>query len=240
MLGSFYSREGSKLFTRYIHLLKEVALFRGMSSTDITSVLTHLSSSLHSYKKDEIICHQDETFLKIGILLTGKIQSSKRYLTNDSFILHTFCAPDVFGENIICAGCIAMPYTLQALQDSTILLIDGSSMFTMDKHTSHYMSQFLMNIIKLMADRSILANIQVDYSRITSLRKRVAIFLLNHYSEHNQLLFTVSLNRSEMAHYLSVTRPALSKVLAELKKEDIIDYYKDSFKIKDLQKLMEQ
>lgn len=212
-----------------------------MSTKDILSVLSHLPISLHAYKKDEIICSQDQEFFKLGILLEGKIQSRKTYLTNDCFILNTLCSPDVFGENIICAGCMAMPYTLQALQDDTVLLlVDGSAVLTMNKQTSSYMSQFLINMIKLMAQRSISTNTQVDYSRITSLRKRIAIFLLSHYSETKKLLFTVSLSRSEMANYLSVTRPALSKVLAELKKENIIDYYKDTFKIKDLKKLMNQ
>lgn len=212
-----------------------------MSSKDIVSVLSHLPVSLHTYKKDEIICTQDENFFYLGILLEGKIQTSKTYLTNDNFILNTLCAPNVFGENIICADCMAMPYTLQAVQEDTVLLlIDGSSVLTMNKQTSSYMSQFLINMIKLMAQRSISTNTQVDYSRITSLKKRVAIFLLSHYQETKQLLFAVSLSRSEMANYLNVTRPALSKVLAEMKKENIIDYYKDSFKIENLEKLMEQ
>lgn len=212
-----------------------------MSTHDINLVLSNLPVSLHTYQKDEIICAQDESFLKLGILLEGKIQSSKTYLTEDSFILNTLSAPDVFGENIICAGCCAMPYSLKAHQDDTVLLlIDGSAVLTMDKRTSAYMSRFLINMVKIMAQRSISANTQVDYSRITSLRKRVAIFLLNHYAETGQTLFTVDLSRNDMATYLSVTRPALSKVLAELKKEKIIDYYKDSFKIEDLEKLKNQ
>nr|WP_302596635.1 Crp/Fnr family transcriptional regulator [uncultured Cellulosilyticum sp.] len=211
-----------------------------MSTKDIISVLSHLPVSLHTYKKDEVICKQGEDFFNLGILLEGKIQSSKTYMTNDNFILNTLCSPDVFGENIICAGCTTMPYTLHAIQDTVLLLIDGSAVLTMNKQTSSYMSQFLINMVRLMAQRSISTNTQIDYSRITSLRKRVAIFLLNHYNETKQPLFTVSLSRSEMANYLSVTRPALSKVLAELKKENIIDYYKDSFKIEDLEKLMAQ
>ena len=211
-----------------------------MTVEDIISVLSNLSTSLHTYKKDEIICLQNEPFFKLGILLEGKIQTSKTYLTNDSFILNILDAPNVFGENIICARCMVMPYTLQALQHTTLLLIDGTDIFTMNKQTSSYMSQFLINMIRLIGERSIYSNTQIDYSRITSLRKRVAIFLLNHYQQTNQLLFTVPLNRSEMANYLSVTRPALSKVLAELKKEEIIDYYKDSFKIENLEKLMSQ
>ncbi len=212
-----------------------------MSTKDIISVLSFLPVSLHTYQKDEIICTQDESFFYLGILLEGKIQSSKTYLIDDHFVLNTFSPPNVIGENIICAGCQAVPYTLKAYQDDTVLLlIDGNSILTMNKQTSSYMSLFLINMIKLMAQRSISTNTRVDYSRITSLRKRVAIFLLDHYNETKQLLFTVSLSRSEMATYLSVTRPALSKVLAEMKKDKIIDYYKDSFKIEDLEKLMAQ
>lgn len=211
-----------------------------MSKDEILLTLSHLPCSLHKYKKNEMICGQNEIFFKLGILLEGKIESSKTYLTKDHFVLNTLSAPDVFGENIICANCMKVPYSLHAIQETVLLLIDGDSLLTMNKQNSTFMSQFLINMIRLMAKRSISVNTQIDYSRITSLRKRVAIFLLTHYEKTNQLIFTTSFNRNEMANYLSVTRPALSKVLAELKKENIIDYYKDSFKIENLEQLMNQ
>ena len=211
-----------------------------MESKDIIAVLSHLPVSLHTYKKNEAICLQGDSFFTLGILLEGRVQSSKTYLTNDIMVLDTIAAPNVFCEDIICAGCTCMPYSIYAIQDTVLLLIDGHAIFTMTKQSSSYMSQFLMNVIRLVGKRSISASTQVDYSRITSLRKRVAIFLLSHYQKTGQTLFSVPLSRYEMANYLSVTRPALSKVLAELKKENIIDYYKDSFKIEDLDKLMNQ
>lgn len=226
------------MFTRYLHQLKNIPLFENMSSNDITAVLSHLPVSLHTYEKDACICLQDEPFFMLGILLEGKLQSSKTYLTNDNMILGVTSAPDVFCDDIICAGCPSMPYSIHAIQDTVLLLIDGHSVFSMNKQSSSYMSQFLINIIRLVGKRSISASTQVDYSRITSLRKRVAIFLLNQYQETGQLIFSIPLSRYEMANYLSVTRPALSKVLAELKKESIIDYYKDSFKIENLDKLI--
>lgn len=228
------------MFTNYIYSLKQTQLFEGMTQKEILSVLSHLPASLHTYQKDETICLQGEQFFKLGIIVTGKVQSKKTYLTQDIVDVRTITACDSFGEDIVCAGCLAMPYSIQVVQDTTLILIDGNSLLTMNKHTSSYMSKFLANIIRLIAKRNLSSSMQIDFSRITSLRKRVAIFLLNHYEETGQSIFSVPLSRSEMANYLSVTRPALSKVLAELKKEEIIDYYKDSFKIQNLNQLMSQ
>ena len=40
-----------------------------------------------------------------------------------------------------------------------------------------------------------------------------------------------------MANYLNATRPAVSRILRELKEQNIIDYYRSSFKILDLETL---
>lgn len=225
------------MFSPYIKQLQQLELFEGMSTSNILAVLSHLPVSLHTYKKNEFICLQNETFYKLGILLEGKIRTTKTYMAGSTFSLNTFYGPCIFGENIICAECKAMPYSLVTLQPAVVFLIDGDSILTMTKETSPFMSRFLINMVRVMAKRSILTSTQVEYSHIASLKKRIAIFLLTKSAETKKLLFTIPLNRSEMANYLCVTRPALSKALAELKKENIIDYYRDSFKIQDLEKL---
>lgn len=228
------------MFTTYIHQLKHAELFNNMSTKEILETLSHLSAYLHTYQKDEIVCNQGETFFKLGILLEGKVQTRKTYMTNDSIEINTLTVSDSFGEDIVCADCLVMPYSLQALQKSTFLFIEGNSILNVNKQSSAYMSKFLTNMLRLIAKRSISASTQVDYRRITSLKKRVSVFLLQQYQETGQCLFTIPLSRHEMANYLSVTRPALSKVLAELKKDEIIDYYKDSFKIENIERLMKQ
>lgn len=205
-----------------------------MIDEEIITLLSHLMTSLHKYQTGDFICTQNESFSKIGIILEGKLQCQKNYLTQEVATTHILKEGGSFGEDVICACCNSMPYSLQALQDTTLLLIDGSHLLFMNRESSKYMSKFLINVIKIIAKRSIHATTQIDYSRIPSLKKRVAVFLLKYYEETGQYIFTISLNRAEMANYLSVTRPALSRVLSELKKEEIIDYYKDTFKIKNL------
>ncbi|MEW9122222.1 MAG: helix-turn-helix domain-containing protein [Thermotaleaceae bacterium] len=73
---------------------------------------------------------------------------------------------------------------------------------------------------------------QVAYIRVLSLRKPVAILLLDHYYNNGQNLFTTEFSRVEIAKYLNATRPAVSKILAKFIKKGIIDYYRNSFKIR--------
>lgn len=228
------------MFANYIHQLKQADLFSNMTTLEIQETLSHLSATVHNYQKDEIICLQGETFFKLGIILDGKVQSRKTYITNDAIDLSVLTVSNSFGEELVCSGHLMMPYNIHALQSCTILLIDGSSILNINQESSHYMSKFLTNLLRVIAKRSISTSTQIDFSRITSLKKRVALFLLHYYQETGTPLFTIPLSRHEMANYLSVTRPALSKVLAELKKEEIIDYYRDSFKIENLEQLMNQ
>jgi Mn-dependent DtxR family transcriptional regulator len=47
----------------------------------------------------------------------------------------------------------------------------------------------------------------------------------------------ISLKRNELAEFLNVSRPSLSREMIKMKDEGIIDFYKSSFKIIDIERL---
>ena len=63
-----------------------------------------------------------------------------------------------------------------------------------------------------------------------SLREKITA-LLDLYKEQNGCTFTVPLNREEMAEYLGCDRSALSRELARMSGEGIIEYKRNSFKV---------
>ncbi|WP_236932757.1 Crp/Fnr family transcriptional regulator [Geosporobacter ferrireducens] len=225
---------------KYIQALQNVSLFDEMSIDEISLTLSSMDTFIKKHGKRDCICLQNEAFSRIGIILKGKVQVIRRHITDDIASIHTLDTFDTFGEDIICSGRTATPYSIEAVEESTLLYIDGTRLFIMDKQNSSYRGKFFKNIIKTVANRSFLLNAQVDYIRILSLRKRVAVLLLDHYYNNGQNLFTIEFSRAEMAKYLNATRPAVSKILAEFKKEGMIDYYRNSFKICDVDRLSKQ
>ena len=63
-------------------------------------------------------------------------------------------------------------------------------------------------------------------------REKVLSYLSEIAMKNNSNTFTINLNRQEMADYLSVDRSALSNELSKLRKEGILDFNKNMFKLK--------
>jgi CRP-like cAMP-binding protein len=53
------------------------------------------------------------------------------------------------------------------------------------------------------------------------------------------MLFMLQMNRDEIADFLNVTRPSVSRELGKMRDEGLIDYHKATFKILDYEKLRE-
>jgi DNA-binding transcriptional regulator LsrR (DeoR family) len=53
------------------------------------------------------------------------------------------------------------------------------------------------------------------------------------------MIFNMPMNRQELAEFLNVKRPSLSRELSNMQKEKIIEVYRSSVKILDMEKLCE-
>ena len=67
-------------------------------------------------------------------------------------------------------------------------------------------------------------------SKLT-LRKKLIAFFTNASRNAGSRTFSVSMNRDDMADYMGTNRSALSRELAEMKREGILDYYRNSFQL---------
>ena len=72
---------------------------------------------------------------------------------------------------------------------------------------------------------------------LSSIRKKVSTYLLEHYYLKEKQSFKIPLKRNELAEYLHIQRPSLSRELANMKDEGIIDFKGNNFKILNLDEL---
>ena len=56
-------------------------------------------------------------------------------------------------------------------------------------------------------------------------------YLLRVSCEQQSRTFSIPMNRNEMADYLNIERSALSRELSRMKRDGLIDYHRDSFKL---------
>ena len=228
------------MYLEYAEKLKSVELFDALDAREIGKVLKCLNAKIKSYKKDEYIHVQGDTFHEIGIALQGHVRIMKEWIDGTYWEIDNLKPYDTFGEDIICSESDCSPYSILAITDVVIMYVDGRKLISSESTGCQYRSQMNLNMLKRIAKYSMYINKEVQYARIISLKKRVATFIFDIYQSKNNKIFSIDMNREQMASYLNATRPAVSKILMEYKKENIIDYDKNQFKIVSEEKLVEE
>ena len=70
-----------------------------------------------------------------------------------------------------------------------------------------------------------------------SIRQKISNYILDEYKKQNSHLININMTKQKLAETLGIPRPSLSRELINMKDIGIIDYYKDTIKILDLDSL---
>ena len=63
------------------------------------------------------------------------------------------------------------------------------------------------------------------------------MYLIDQYKISKNTTLTIPLKRNELADFLNVSRPSLSREMCAMRDEGIIDFHLSTFKIKDIELL---
>jgi CRP-like cAMP-binding protein len=80
-------------------------------------------------------------------------------------------------------------------------------------------------------------NSRIGYLKVKSMREKLAAFLFEQHQRTGNRTFMIPMNREQLADYLNVSRPSMSRELGRIRDEGVIDFYRSSFTIKNLDAL---
>ena len=211
-------------------VLKKTPLFAGIDKGDVRSMLDCLSAKQADYKKNEIIVMAGDNLKNIGIVVAGQLQVYKEDSYGNRTIMATLEPPELYGEAICCAGLSESPVNVAANEDSLVLLLDFPRILNICSNTCTFHSKLIENMLYVLGQKNLFLQNRMDIVTGKSVRAKVLAYLESFGSGG---IITIPLNREQMAEYLCTDRSALSHELAKMKKEGLIDYHKNSFKIYD-------
>lgn len=226
------------MYSKYAAQLQNVKLFEDMKIEEILKVLKCLNAYVKQYTKGSYIYIDGDYFEDIGIILEGRVLVNREYQNGSVLNMNILDKNDTFGEDIICLSNSYAPYSLIANSHVNILYIKGKKLIEPESAKCEYRSRMNLNMLKRMAQYSVYVNRRMKYISILSLKKRVIMFLLDCGEEEKKNKFSIEMNREEMSDYLNGTRSAISRILAELKSEGLLEYHKSTFTLKDKEELV--
>ncbi|MCI7239582.1 MAG: Crp/Fnr family transcriptional regulator [Anaerococcus sp.] len=194
--------------------LKKIDLFKNLSEEDLEKISQYISLEERSYRKGETIFNQGDISKDLFYLREGKIAIYNIDSNGKRFILESLDKPMVFGEIYVY---LDLPFDFygEAMVDSKIIIIRDFK-----KIIEASPRALLVNFIDLLARKSLSLSKKNQIISSQSLRQKISKVLLEN-EVNNKVDLTMT--REELADYLSVTRPSLSRELSNMVDSDLIE-----------------
>jgi len=212
-------------------VLKKCALFADVEEENIASMLDCLGATVARYKKDEFILHAGDKPAWIGVVLDGAVHIVREDFWGNRTILTAVAPGDLFAEAFTCAGTEALPISAVAQADTAVLLVDYGRVIVTCPVACPFHQQLIKNMVRILASKNIMLMQKIEHITRKTTRDKVMSYLSEQAVLAGRDRFDIPFNRQELADYLSVERSALSATLSEMKRDGLIDYHKNSFRI---------
>lgn len=211
--------------------LSESPLFKDITNNDLSSLLYCLKPKIHMYKRNGYIAIAGDRFDSIGIILQGEATVNKENAAGNRTILTILKPGDMFGEILVFSDQSFWPATIQAHQTCKVLFLSRDKIIGRCKNVCPWHNMLIKNMLRIISEKALLLNRKVEYLTIIGIREKIITFLLEQYKKSGSTIFTLPMNRKELAEFLNVSRPSLSREMCRLRDEGIIDFHMATVKI---------
>lgn len=214
-------------------ILRRCPLFKGMTDEEIAAALRFYRAARRRYQKGDALIRIGDSVSRFALVLSGTVQIMSDDLDGHHMIMATVTPGQTFAESMcyqrtaesqVYAVCVEAGETYWMSTERLLKSGDGECL----EHADRFLRMLTLKTLS-MNDR-----IQI-LSKPTIRQKLMTLF--SQYAAREGHMFNLPFDRSDMAVYLGVNRSALSRELSLMKKEGIIDFYKNSFSLPQGKKL---
>lgn len=193
-------------------------LFRGIDEEALDAYLKKLGAREGEVASGEYIFREDDEAKGLYILFEGMVEVEKNDGSGKRQMVNRFDKPDtVFGEVYLFLEDRPYDFACRAVKDSRLLFVPKEAF---DPAGGALAQRLTQNMLQVLAKKAYFLNQKMLILSAGSIRKKIARHLLfkNPGGEPMMLM-----NREELADYLAVPRPSLSRELMKMHREGYID-----------------
>ena len=218
-------------------LLKKNKLFYNFEDKEINKIFDCLNGHINKYSRGRVVAEIGAPVTEIGILLNGAavkfIQKPNGELENCGELY----AGDMFGEVEAYTGDRTYNSSVVIAEESTILYISVETIVKQCANTCACHQKLLENVLSCLAERIDNINNDAKYLKIKSMRGKISKLFYDRYLAQGTETIHLGFNRNEMAEYLNVSRPSMSREMIAMREDGIISFRKDEIVIHNVDEL---
>lgn len=215
----------------YMPILKQVPLFNEIEESNLNTLLHCLSAKILKAQAKTTIFSEGDSSESVGIVLSGEVQIVKHDYFGNRNIVASINEAELFGEAFACSDIISLPVHVYTTKDSTIMLINYRKILTTCSNCCQFHNKLIYNMLRIMANKNIFLNQKMEILSKRTTREKLLHYFSQEAKKSGNNSFTISFNRQELADYLFIDRSAMSNELSKLRKEGLLEFHKNEFKL---------
>ncbi len=215
-----------------LDFLKETDLFAGMKQEDIKRLLECSGAVMKQYEKGKTIFRESEKSRYIYILLAGKLLMYKHFPSGRRNIICEIHEKEIFGILIRLNAREGYWYDAIAVTDCRVLCISWDFLFDFCDGSCEAHKKFIRNMVRVQADINVSLLKKLNVLSGITVEAKLGLLMLDLMDENGLVDF--KMNREELADFLGITRPSLSRTLMQMQKKGLILVKRSYVKILDI------
>lgn len=208
-------------------------IFQSVTDEEIKEIEKLQCFRTKNYKKNEIIFHMGDLTKETGIVIKGSVNIENIDLWGNKIILNNISTGQLFAETYALCN---EPMMVQAVsnENSEILFLNIATLTDSRFSDKTWYKKILLNITKIAAQKNLSLSNRIFCTSSKTIRGRLSAYLSYMSVKNKSTTFQIPFNRQQLADYLNLDRSALSKELGKMQKEGLLEFYKNSFKLKNI------
>lgn len=206
------------------------SLFKSFTNDELIDALRAMKAHTNNYKKGEVIMAAGTKPKSIGFVLKGSVIIENNDMLGGRSIIDSIQPGGVFAETYALKPELILPVDVTAAENCSVLFINVFHIDDFSQVRSWYV-RLLQNLLELAVSRNYALIIRSFHTHPKTVRGRVLAYLNTQSMASGSRNFLIPFDRQQMADYLNLDRSALSKELAKMKKDGLIDYKKNHFRL---------
>ena len=215
--------------SKYDKLIKSSVLFSGFNNDAFEQALDILCAKYAVYEKGEYLHSSYTPMPMFGMVLSGVIQTCMDDIEGNRMIMASVVPGVTFGESLCFLEIGNSPVYIYASEPAEVLWFSVRNLFgdLRDTLTLQLQRQFTA----MLATRTLTMNQRIQVLSKIKLRDKITSYFSQLSRQAKSLTFQIPMNRNDFATYMGTNRSALSRELAQMKSEGLIDYYRNTIRI---------
>ena len=212
---------------KFIDKIMVTTLMKSLSYENIESYLNSGKFRVVSYKKNSVVHIENEHCLKLEVILSGKVVVDRIDASGKLLTISEFHSDDILGGNLLFSKNPYYPMTVTTQLPSEILQINRELLFELISKNP----VFLRTYLEFISDHAYILGDKIKRYVNKTIRESIMSYLSYECKEQNSSKIKLSITKKALAEKIGIQRTSLSRELAKMKKDGLIDFNSESITV---------